>query len=53
MSLTIRLMRNMFAGDLVTLVFFSLVPVAIPAIFLGMHSWRVARSGLRLHAAVR
>jgi F-type H+-transporting ATPase subunit a len=37
MSLTIRLWANMFAGDLVTLVFFSLIPVAIPAIFLAMH----------------
>ena len=37
MSLTIRLYANMFASDLVTLVFFSLIPVAIPAIFLGLH----------------
>jgi F-type H+-transporting ATPase subunit a len=37
MSLTIRLWANMFAGDLVTLVFFSLIPLAIPAIFLGLH----------------
>jgi F-type H+-transporting ATPase subunit a len=37
MSLTIRLWANMFAGDLVTLVFFSLIPVAVPAIFLAMH----------------
>ena len=27
MSLTIRLFANMFAGDMVTLVFFSLVPI--------------------------
>jgi F-type H+-transporting ATPase subunit a len=27
----------MFAGSLVTLVFFSLVPLGIPAIFLGLH----------------
>ena len=38
LSLTIRLYANMFASDLVTLVFFSLVPVAIPAIFLGLHA---------------
>jgi F-type H+-transporting ATPase subunit a len=38
MSLTIRLYANMFASDLVTLVFFSLVPIAIPAIFLGLHA---------------
>lgn len=37
MSLTIRLWANMFAGDLVTLVFFSLIPVALPAAFLGLH----------------
>jgi F-type H+-transporting ATPase subunit a len=38
MSLTIRLYANMFASDLVTLVFFSLFPLAIPAIFLGLHA---------------
>lgn len=37
LSLTIRLYANMFAGDLVTLVFFSLIPIAIPIIFLGLH----------------
>jgi len=37
MSLTIRLYANMLASDLVTLVFFSLIPVAIPAMFLGLH----------------
>lgn len=37
MSLTIRLYANMFAGDLVTLVFFSLIPVAVPCVFLGLH----------------
>ena len=37
MSLTIRLYANMFAGDMVTLVFFSLIPVAVPVIFLGLH----------------
>jgi F-type H+-transporting ATPase subunit a len=37
MSLTIRLYANMFAGDMVTLVFFSLIPVGIPVIFLGLH----------------
>jgi F-type H+-transporting ATPase subunit a len=39
MSLTIRLYANMFASDLVTLVFFSLIPVAVPAIFLGLHAF--------------
>jgi F-type H+-transporting ATPase subunit a len=37
MSLTIRLYANMLASDLVTLVFFSLAPVVIPAVFLGLH----------------
>ena len=37
LSLTIRLFANMFAGDLVTLVFFSLVPIGVPIIFLGLH----------------
>lgn len=37
MSLTVRLYANMFASDLVTLVFFSLIPIAVPAIFLGLH----------------
>ena len=38
MSLTIRLYANMFASDLVTLVFFSLVPIGVPVIFLGLHA---------------
>lgn len=38
MSLTIRLYANMFASDLVTMVFFSMIPIAIPAIFLGLHA---------------
>jgi F-type H+-transporting ATPase subunit a len=37
MSLTIRLYANMFAGDMVTLVFFSLIPLAVPVLFLGLH----------------
>ncbi len=37
MSLTVRLYANMFASDLLTLVFFSLVPIVIPVIFLGLH----------------
>ncbi|MGA8731315.1 MAG: F0F1 ATP synthase subunit A [Terracidiphilus sp.] len=37
LSLTIRLYANMLASDLVTLVFFSLIPIAIPTIFLGLH----------------
>lgn len=37
LSLTVRLFANMFAGDMVTLVFFSLIPLAIPVLFLGLH----------------
>jgi len=37
MSLTIRLFANMFAGDMLTLVFFSLIPLGIPVAFLGLH----------------
>jgi F-type H+-transporting ATPase subunit a len=37
LSLTVRLYANMFAGDLVTLAFFSLVPVVLPILFLGLH----------------
>jgi F-type H+-transporting ATPase subunit a len=37
LSLTVRLFANMFAGDMVTLVFFSLVPIVIPVLFLGLH----------------
>jgi F-type H+-transporting ATPase subunit a len=38
MSLTIRLYANMFAGDMVTLVFFSLIPIGIPVVFLLLHT---------------
>jgi F-type H+-transporting ATPase subunit a len=37
MSLTIRLYANMFASDLLTLVFFSMIPPAMPVVFLGLH----------------
>jgi F-type H+-transporting ATPase subunit a len=37
LSLTVRLYANMFAGDLVSLAFFSLIPVGIPLIFMGLH----------------
>jgi F-type H+-transporting ATPase subunit a len=37
LSLTIRLFANMFAGDMVTLVFFSLVPIGLPVLFLLLH----------------
>src|SRR5258707_668105 len=35
--LTFRLFANMFAGEMVTLVFFSLVPIGVPIIFEGLH----------------
>jgi F-type H+-transporting ATPase subunit a len=37
LSLTVRLYANMFAGEMVTLVFFSLVPIAIPVVFMFLH----------------
>ncbi len=37
MSLTIRLFANIFAGDMVTMAFFSLVPIGIPLLFIGLH----------------
>lgn len=37
MSLTIRLYANIFAGDMVTLAFFTLIPIGVPAIFLMLH----------------
>jgi len=37
LSLTVRLYANMFAGDMVTVAFFSLVPVLVPVAFLGLH----------------
>lgn len=38
MSLTIRLFANMFAGEMVTMAFFSLVPLALPLLFIGLHA---------------
>jgi len=37
LSLTVRLYANMFAGDLLTLAFFSLIPIGVPLVFLGLH----------------
>jgi len=37
LSLTVRLYANMFAGDMVTWVFFSLIPIGVPVLFLGLH----------------
>jgi F-type H+-transporting ATPase subunit a len=37
LSLTVRLYANMYAGDLLTIVFFSLIPIGVPLLFLGLH----------------
>jgi F-type H+-transporting ATPase subunit a len=37
LSLTIRLWANMFAGDLVVMAFFSMIPIGLPIAFLGLH----------------
>jgi len=37
LSLTVRLFANMFAGEMVTLVFFSLIPLGLPIVFEGLH----------------
>ena len=37
MSLSIRLYANIFAGDQVTAVFFSMIPIGVPVIFLLLH----------------
>jgi F-type H+-transporting ATPase subunit a len=37
LSLTVRLFANMFAGEMVTLVFFSLLPLGLPIVFEGLH----------------
>jgi F-type H+-transporting ATPase subunit a len=39
LSLTIRLFANMFASDMVTLVFFILFPVGIPIVFMLLHGF--------------
>ncbi len=38
LSLTIRLFANMFASDMVILVFFSLIPIVIPVPFMLLHA---------------
>ena len=37
LSLTVRLYANMFAGEMVTLVFFSLIPIGLPLPFEALH----------------
>ena len=51
LSLTIRLFANMFAGDMVTLVFFSLVPLGIPILFSGTASGRLIPASVHFRVA--
>ncbi len=37
LSLTVRLFANMLASDLITLIFFSMIPFALPIAGLGLH----------------
>ncbi|MCI0349024.1 MAG: F0F1 ATP synthase subunit A [Acidobacteriales bacterium] len=37
LSLTVRLFANIYAGDMITLAFFSLTPLLVPVVFLGLH----------------
>lgn len=37
MSLTVRLYANIFAGDMLTLAFFSLIPIGLPIAFQALH----------------
>ncbi len=38
-SLTIRLYANMLAGELVTMAFLAMVPLGVPVIFMGLHTF--------------
>jgi F-type H+-transporting ATPase subunit a len=37
LSLTVRLFANMVASDMITLIFFSMIPLALPIVGLGLH----------------
>jgi len=37
LSLTVRLYANIFAGDLLILAFFSIIPIGVPLVFIGLH----------------
>ena len=50
LSLTIRLFANMFAGDMVTLVFFSLVPLGVPIVVFGIARGRVAAADVHFRS---
>ena len=52
LSLTVRLYANMFAGDLLTLVFFSMIPIGVSRwSFLGLHLGVAVYPGVCIHAA--
>jgi F-type H+-transporting ATPase subunit a len=37
LSLTVRLFANMLASDMITIIFFSMIPLALPLVGLGLH----------------
>jgi F-type H+-transporting ATPase subunit a len=37
LSLTVRLYANMLASDMITVIFFSMIPLALPIVGLGLH----------------
>lgn len=39
LSLSVRLFANMFAGELITIIFFGLIPLGVPMVFLGLHTF--------------
>ena len=51
LSLTVRLFANMFAGDMVTLVFFSLIPIGIPVHLHAAARRRLVHPDVHLRAA--
>ncbi len=38
-SLTIRLYANMLAGEMVTMAFLAMIPIGVPVIFMGLHTF--------------
>ena len=51
LSLTVRLYANMFASDMVILVFFSLIPIVGSVPFLALHAGVSIIQAVRVHAA--
>lgn len=39
LSLTVRLYANMFAGEMVFLVFLGMIPLGVPIVFMGLHTF--------------